>query len=96
MDQFEKFENQLLSSYESTLAEESRKICKELEILFKDDEKFNDNKITNYCSNILILGKDVFDINKAQERKILLIRIYLINVNNLIMILVILYLSKTM
>ena len=67
MDQFEKFENQLLSSYESTLAEESRKICKELEILFKDDEKFNDNKITNYCSNILILGKDVFDINKAQS-----------------------------
>ena len=31
MDQFEKFENQLLSSYITTLAEESRKICKELE-----------------------------------------------------------------
>ena len=31
MDQFEKLENQLLSSYESILAEESRKICKEVD-----------------------------------------------------------------
>ena len=31
MDLFEKFENQLLSSYITNLAEESRKICKELE-----------------------------------------------------------------
>ena len=47
MDQYEKLENQLLSSYESTLAEESRNICKELEILFKDDEEFNNIKSTN-------------------------------------------------
>ena len=31
MDHFEKFENQLLSSYESTLAVEGREICKEVD-----------------------------------------------------------------
>ena len=67
MDQFEKFENQLLSSYESTLAEESRKICKEFENLFKDDQEFNNIKNTNYAKNILLLGKDVFDIKKVES-----------------------------
>ena len=67
MDQFEKFENQLLSSCESTLAEESRKICKELENLFKDDQEFNNIKNTNYAKNILLLGKDVFDIKKVES-----------------------------
>ena len=36
MEHFEKFENQLISSYESTLAAEGRKICKEVESLISD------------------------------------------------------------
>ena len=35
MDPFEKFENQLLSSYESTLAVEGEEICKEVDSIFK-------------------------------------------------------------
>ena len=67
MDQFEKIENQLLSSYESILAEESRKICKEVDSLFQYDEKFNNIEIENYCSNCLLFGKDLFDIIKAKS-----------------------------
>ena len=74
MDQYEKLENQLLSSYESTLAEESRNICKELEILFKDDEEFNNIKSTNYVKNILLLGKDVFDIKRVESYLIYCLR----------------------
>ena len=70
MDQFEKFENQLLNSYEKNLSEESRKICEELENLFKEDENFNDIKMKNYSSNILLKGKDLFDIIKAQSHLI--------------------------
>ena len=57
MDQFEKIENQLTTSDEKALAEESRNICKKL--LFINDEEFNDIKNTNYVKNILLLGKDV-------------------------------------
>ena len=39
MDQFEKFENQLISSYESTLAAEGKEICKEVDSLLQDDEE---------------------------------------------------------
>ena len=35
MDHFEKFENQLLSSYESTLAVEGEEICKEVDSILK-------------------------------------------------------------
>ena len=59
MDQFEKIENQLITSDEKALAEESRNICKKFEILFINDEEFNDIKNTNYVKNILLLGKDV-------------------------------------
>ena len=44
MDHFEKFENQLISSYESTLAAEGREICKKIDSLIKDDEKFDIDK----------------------------------------------------
>ena len=50
MDHFEKFENQLISSYESTLASECREICKEVDSLFQDDKKFNIDKAQTYCS----------------------------------------------
>ena len=49
MDHFEKFENQLLSSYESTLAVEGREICKEVESLIKDDHELLIEKANAYC-----------------------------------------------
>ena len=50
MDHFEKIENQLLSSYESTLAVEGREICKEVDSILEDDEKFDNDKAQIYCS----------------------------------------------
>ena len=67
MDQFEKFENQLLSSYITTLAEESRKICKELENKNILNNNFIKIKNKNYGDNILIFGTDLFDIIKAMS-----------------------------
>ena len=49
MDHFEKFEKQLLSSYESTLAAEGREICKEIESLISDDDKLLIEKANAYC-----------------------------------------------
>ena len=66
MDQFEKFENQLISSYESTLAVEGREICKEVddELLVEkanaycrfctDPKRVNiDEKLFDKCKNYL-------------------------------------------
>ena len=66
MDNFEKFENQLLSSYESTLAVEGREICKEVddELLVEkanaycrfctDPKRVNiDEKLFDKCKNYL-------------------------------------------
>ena len=50
MDDFEKFENQLLSSCETTLAAEGREICKKSDSLIKDDEQFDIEKAQYYCS----------------------------------------------
>ena len=49
MDHFEKFENQLLSSYESTLAVEGREICKEVDSLIQDDDELLVEKANAYC-----------------------------------------------
>ena len=49
MDDFEKFENQLLSSYESTLAVEGREICKEVDSLIQDDDELLVEKANAYC-----------------------------------------------
>ena len=49
MDHFEKFEKQLISSYESTLAVEGREICKEVESLIKDDHELLIEKANAYC-----------------------------------------------
>ena len=49
MDHFEKFENQLISSYESTLAAEGREICKKIDSLIKDDHELLIEKGNSYC-----------------------------------------------
>ena len=49
MDHFEKFENQLLSSYESTLAIEGEEICKEVDSILEDDDEFLVEKANAYC-----------------------------------------------
>ena len=49
MDNFEKFENQLLSSYESTLAVEGAEICKEVDSLIQDDHELLIEKAKAYC-----------------------------------------------
>ena len=49
MDNFEKFENQLLSSYESTLAVEGAEICKEVDSLIQDDHELLIEKANAYC-----------------------------------------------
>ena len=49
MDHFEKFENQLLSSYESTLAVEGEEICKEDDSLIQDDDELLIEKANAYC-----------------------------------------------
>ena len=50
MDHFEKFEEQLLSSYESTLAVEGEEICKEVESLNQDDLELIIEKAKAYCN----------------------------------------------
>ena len=49
MDNFEKFENQLLSSYKSTLAVEGEEICKEVVSLIQDDHELLIEKANAYC-----------------------------------------------
>ena len=49
MDHFEKFENQLISSYESTLAQEGEEICKEVDSLIQDDHELLIEKANAYC-----------------------------------------------
>ena len=61
MDQFEKFENQLISSYESTLAVEAREICKEVESLLENDYKFLIEKAEIYSNFCLSFRKDSLD-----------------------------------
>ena len=61
MDHFDKFENQLISSYESTLAPEGREICKKIDSLIKDDEKFDIDKTQYYCIFCLNFKKDSLD-----------------------------------
>ena len=49
MDHFEKFDNQLLSSYDSTLAVEGAEICKEVDSLNQDDHELLIEKAKAYC-----------------------------------------------
>ena len=71
MDKFEKFEEQLISSYETALAEESRGISKEVDYLIKD-EKFDIEKGLCYCNFILSFKKDFVNkdlFNKCKKLK---------------------------
>ena len=47
MDHFEKFENQLLSSYESTV--EGEEICKEVDSILEDYHELLIEKANAYC-----------------------------------------------
>ena len=70
MDQFEKYEEQLISSYESTLAAEAREICEKIDSLIKDDEKFDIDKAEVYCNFCLCFRKDSLDkylFNKCRQ-----------------------------
>ena len=49
MDNFEKFDKQLISSYESTLALEGEEICKEVDSLIQDDHELLIEKANAYC-----------------------------------------------
>ena len=49
MDHFEKFDKQLISSYESTLAVEGEEICKEVDSLIQDDHELLIEKANAYC-----------------------------------------------
>ena len=72
MDQFEKFEEELISSYESTLAAEGKEICKEIDSLIRVNDEFNIDKAENYCSFCLNLRTNHFRkdlINKCQKFK---------------------------
>ena len=72
MDQFEKFENQLISSYDSTLAAEGKEVCKEVDSLLQDDKEFNIDKAEYYCHFCLTFRKDSLDknlLNKCQKFK---------------------------
>ena len=72
MDQFEKFDKQLISSYESTLAAEGKEICKEINSLIGVNDEFNIDKTEKYCSFCLNLRTNHFrkDLkNKCQKFK---------------------------
>ena len=72
MDQFEKFEKQLISSYETALAEEGREICKKVDSILEDDDKFLIKKAQTYCSFCLSVRKDSLDkelFNKCSQFK---------------------------
>ena len=72
MDQFEKFENQLISSYESTLAAEGEKICKEVDSILGDNNEFLVEKANAFCIFYLSFKKDSLDkdlFNKCKKFK---------------------------
>ena len=82
MDHFEKFEDQLISSYKSTLAVEGREICEKIDSLLKDDID-------------LIREKHLLIVFFAQVlKKLLLIKICLIDVKSIEMILETIIISK--
>ena len=67
MDHFEKFENQLLSSYKSTLAVEGSEICKEVDSLIQDDHELLIEKANAYC--LFCTNPKRVDINEEIVKK---------------------------
>ena len=60
MDEFEKSENKLLNFYESTLNEEGKEICKEIDSLLGVNDEFNKDKTEKYCNFCLNLRSNYF------------------------------------
>ena len=67
MDHFEKFEEQLLDSYESTLAAEGKEICEEIDSMYGDNDKLLVEKADTYCLFSRLLKEDEID-KKLRER----------------------------
>ena len=61
MEHLEKFEEQLIDSYESTLAAEGKEICEEIDSLLGDDIDLFREKARTYCYLCTSLKKDVID-----------------------------------
>ena len=53
------FENQLLSNYESDLAEEGSTICKEVDDLFGNNKELLAEKVRAYCDFVKYTRSDV-------------------------------------
>ena len=75
MDHFEKFEKQLLSSYESTLAVEGSEICKEVDSILSDDHELLIEKARTYCYICTELKKDAIDKNLFDKCKKFLVNL---------------------
>ena len=73
MDQFEKFENQLISSYETALAEESKEIEEKVNSLIKDYKYLNVDdlcyKIKKFNFNVSNLTSIKYDLNNISETR---------------------------
>ena len=67
MGQFEKFEEELISSYKSTLAVEAKEICKEIVSILSENDELLLEKALNYCNFCLYYKEDVMD-GKLYER----------------------------
>ena len=61
MEHFDKFIDQLLDSYESTLAIEGKEICKEIDSILPDDFDLIREKARGYCNLCTGMEKDEFD-----------------------------------
>ena len=69
MDHFEKFEKQLLSSYESILTVEGAEICKEVDSIFEDDIDLIIEKAHVYCMRCVSSKRDVIDAKLLEDVK---------------------------
>ena len=67
MDHFEKFEKQLLDSYESTLALEGKEICEEIDSMYGDNFDLLVEKADSYCLFSRLLKEDEID-KKLREK----------------------------
>ena len=63
MGDFELFESNLISAYESSLAVEGREICKEIDSILEDDIDLIREKASTYCYFCTQIKKDAIDKN---------------------------------
>ena len=67
MNQFVKFENQLLESYQSALVKEGKELYKEIVPILSENDELLLEKALNYCNFCLYYKEDVMD-GKLYER----------------------------